>query len=65
MIDITDDDGVAHRLLFKVAFQTERLVTFVKQSLIDRAMRRMTDDATFTHRFVLINKRTALGGVTL
>ena len=48
-----------------MALQAERLVTFVKQSLVDRAMGRMTDDATFAHRFVLINKRTTLGSVTL
>jgi hypothetical protein len=52
-------------LLFEVAFQAERLVTFVKQSLIDRAMRRMTHNATFAHRLVFIDERTALRGVTL
>jgi len=30
VIDIANDDRVAHRLLFEMALQTKRLVTFIK-----------------------------------
>lgn len=65
MIDIADDDRATHRLLLEVTLEAKRLVTLIQQSLIDRAMRRMTDGATFTHRFVLVDKWTALSCVTL
>src|SRR5262249_12388738 len=52
-------------LLLEVTLQAKRLVTFVQQSLIDRAMGRMAHDAAFAHRFMFVNKGTALGGVTL
>jgi len=48
-----------------MALQAESLITFGEQPLVDRAMRRMADSATFPHRVVLKHKRSALRGVTL
>ena len=65
VIDIADQDRVIHRLPLEVALQAKRLVSFLQQSLVDGAMRRMTDGAAFTDCFVFKNKRPALGAMTL
>src|SRR5262245_27572546 len=65
VIDISDEDVPGYFLLLKMALQAERRVTFIQQSLVDGAVRRMTNDATLSYRLVLINKRAALLCVTL
>ena len=65
VINIANQNLASLRLLLEMTLQAERIVPFVQQSLVDRPMGRMADDTTLPHRFVLINKRTALGGMTL
>jgi hypothetical protein len=65
VIDISDKDVPRHLLLLEMAFQAKRLVSFVQHSLINRAVRRMTDHTALTHCLVLVNKWAALGGVAL
>lgn len=65
MVDVSDEYPPRNLLFLEVAFQAERLVALVEHALIHRAVRRMANDAAFAHRFVLINKRSALRGVTL
>jgi len=65
MIDISNENVPGNFLLLEMAFYAERRVTFIQQSLIDRAVRRMTDDAALTHRFVFIDEWAALLCVTL
>ena len=60
MIDVSDKNSTSNLLLLEVAFQAERVVALVQHSLVDRAMRRMTDYATFAHSLVFENKWTAL-----
>jgi uncharacterized membrane protein YbaN (DUF454 family) len=65
VIDVSNENVPRYFLLLKMAFYAKRRVTFVQQSLVDRAMGRMADDATLTHCLVLINKWSALLCVTL
>src|SRR5262245_56991966 len=65
VIDVSDENVSGNLLLLEMALQAERRVTFVQQSLIHGPVRRMTDDTTLTHRFVLIDKWAALLCVTL
>ena len=48
-----------------MAFNTERRVAFVQQSLINRAVRCVADGASLTHRLMLIDKWAALLRMTL
>src|SRR5262249_47880045 len=52
-------------LLLEMALQAERLISFVQQSLVDRAVWRMARKATLTHGLMLKNKWSALRGVPL
>lgn len=65
MIDVTDQNRLADGLPLKMALQTESLVAFGQQALINRAVRPMADGATFAHRFVLEHIRAALRSMTL
>ena len=65
MIDICDKDSARRALLLEMALQAERVVALVQHSLIDRAVRRMADDATLADCFVLKDKWTALRCMTL
>jgi hypothetical protein len=65
MIDVANKNVSRLSLLLEMAFQAKRLVPRVQHSLIDRAVRRMTNHATLAERFVLINKRAALDRVAL
>ena len=65
MIDISDENVPGLFLLLKVALQAQGRVALVQQTLVYRAMRRMTDHTTLTHCFVLVNERAALRGVAL
>ena len=67
MIYISDDNvpGQFWILLLEMAFQAKGLVARIEQALIDRAVRRMADNAALAQRFVFVNKRTALRGVAL
>ena len=60
MINITNQNLSGLRLLLEMALQTKRRVALVEQSLVNGAMRRMTNYTTLAQSFVLINKRTAL-----
>jgi ABC-type Na+ transport system ATPase subunit NatA len=65
VIDVSDENVAGCSLFLEMAFQTERGVAFGQQSLVHAAVRRMTDAATLSHRFVLVHKGTALLRVTL
>ena len=65
MIDVSNENVPGNFLLLKMAFYAKRRVTFIQQSLIDRTMRRMTNDAALTHRLVLIDEWAPLLCVTL
>ena len=65
VIGIREKDPAVNPLLLEMALQAERVVALVQHSLIDGAVRRVADDATFANCFVLIDKWTALGGMTL
>jgi hypothetical protein len=65
VIDVSNENVPGFFLLLEMAFQTERCIPFIQQSLVDGAVRRMADRTTLTQRLVLIDKRTALLGMTL
>ena len=65
MIDVADKNSAGFSLLLEMAVQTERCVARDEHSLVDRAVRRMTDDAALAQRFVFEHERPALRGVTL
>jgi hypothetical protein len=65
VIDVSNENVSGYFLLLEMALYTKRRVAFIQQALIDRAVRRMADDATLTHCLVLINKRAALLRMTL
>jgi hypothetical protein len=65
VIDVSNENVSGYFLLLEMALYTKRRVTFIQQSLVDGAVRRMANDATLTHCLVLINKRAALLCVTL
>ena len=65
MIDVSNENGAGYLLLLEMAFQTERRVALVQQSLVDGPVRRMTDDTALAHCLMFIDKRAALRGVTL
>jgi hypothetical protein len=64
MVHVPDKNLSRLSLLLEMAFQTKGRVARVQHPLIDRAMGRMTDHATLTQRFVLIEKRPALDRMT-
>jgi len=64
VIDVSNENMSGYFLLLKMALYTEGRVTFVQQSLINGAVRRMTNDATLSYRLMLINKWAALLCVT-
>jgi hypothetical protein len=65
VIDIPNENVPGYFLLLEMALQTQRRITFVQQSLVDRAMGRMADHATLTHRLVFIHEWAALLRMTL
>jgi hypothetical protein len=65
VIDVSNENVAGYFLLLEMAFYTKRSVTFIQQALVDRAVRRMANGAPLPHRLVLVDKRTALLGVTL
>ena len=65
MIDVSNENVPRYFLLLEMALYTKRRITFIQQSLVDGAVRRMANDTTLTHCFVFINKRAALLCVTL
>jgi hypothetical protein len=64
VIDVSNENVSGYFLLLKMAFNTERRVTFVQQSLVDRSVGCMADHAPLTHCLVLIYKWAALLCVT-
>ena len=64
MIDVSDENVPGCSLFLEMAFHTERGVAFVKQSLVNGAVRGMTDGATLAYRLMLVHERTALLRVT-
>ena len=65
MIDVAYKDSAGLFLLLEMALQAERLISFVQQSLVDRAVWRMARKATLTHGLMLKDKWSALRGVAL
>ena len=65
MVGISNENVPGHLLLLEMTFQAEGLVSLGQHPLVDRAVWRMADHTTLTHRLVLINKRAALRGVAL
>ena len=65
VIAIADENAPVAGLLLEVALQAKIRVPLRKQSLVDRAMRRMAADAAFTDRFVFKYEWSALRGMTL
>jgi hypothetical protein len=65
VVDFSNENVAGYFLLLEMAFYAERRVAFSQQSLVHAAVRRMTDAAPLSHRFVLINKWAALLRVTL
>ena len=65
MIDVSNENVSGYFLLLEMAFQTQRRVAFIQQTLVNRAVRRMADRATLTECLVLIHKWAALLRVTL
>jgi hypothetical protein len=60
VVDISDENMPGLFLFLEMAFQAERLISLVQHPLIDRAVGRMANRTTLTHRLVLINKGPAL-----
>ena len=65
MIDISNENMPGFFLLLEMALQAERLVSFVQQPLVHRAVWRMARKATLTHGLMLKDKWSALRGVAL
>jgi hypothetical protein len=65
VIDVSDENGAGYFLLLEMAFQTQRSVALIQQTLVDGAVRRMTNGTTLAQCLVFINKRAALLRVTL
>ena len=65
VIDITEKDSAGSALFLEMALQAERVVALVQHALVNRAVRRMAGYATFAHRLMFKNKRTALRRMTL
>jgi hypothetical protein len=65
MVGITNEDPAADLLFLEVALQTQRGIALVEHSGIDRAVRRMATQTTFSEGFVFEHEWTALGGMAL
>jgi hypothetical protein len=65
VVDVADENVSGYFLLLEMALQAKCRVAFSEQSLVDRAMRRMANQASLAHRLVLIYKRAALLCMTL
>ena len=65
MIDVSDENVPGGSLFLEMAFQTERGVAFVQQSLVNRAVRGMAHRASLAYRLMLVHERTALLRMTL
>jgi hypothetical protein len=65
VINISNENMPGFFLLLEMALQAERLVSFVQQPLVHRAVWRMARKATLTHGLMLKNKWAALRGVAL
>jgi hypothetical protein len=65
VINISNENMPGFFLLLEMALQAERLVSFVQQPLVHRAVWRMARKATLTHGLMLKDKWSALRGVAL
>jgi hypothetical protein len=65
VIDVSNENVSGYFLFLEMAFQTERRVAFIQQTLVDGAVRRMTNGASLPQCLVLIHKWAALLRVTL
>jgi hypothetical protein len=65
VIDVSNENVSGYFLLLKMAFQTERRVAFIQQTLVDGAVRRMTDAAPLLYCLMWVNPGTSLLCVTL
>jgi hypothetical protein len=65
VINVAYNNGAADRLPLEMTLKAKGLITLLKEALVHRAMRPVTDSATFAHGFVFINVRSTLRRVTL
>ena len=65
VVDVANENVPGCSLFLEMAFYTKRCIAFIQQSLVDGAVRGMTNNAPLSHSFVLVYKRTALLCVTL
>ena len=65
VIDVSNENMPGCSLFLEMAFNTQRRIAFVQQSLIDRPVRRMANSATLAQRLMLVDKRATLLRVTL
>jgi hypothetical protein len=65
VINVPDQNDPGGRLLLEMALEAKCLIALVQESLIDRAMRRMTHHAALAQGFVLIHPRPPLRAMTL
>ena len=65
LVDVSNENVSRCLLLLEMAFYAKCGVTFVQQALVDGAVGRVANGATLPQRFMLVDKRAALLGVTL
>jgi len=65
MIDVTDENVSRLSLLLEMTLEAKSLVPRVQHPLIHRPMWRMANHASLAQRFMFVDKRTTLHGVTL
>ena len=65
MVGVADENLSWRFLLLEMAFNTKRPIPLGQHALVDRAVRRMANDATFPHSFVFENKGAALRSMAL
>jgi hypothetical protein len=65
VINVTDQNDSWRSLLLQVALKAKRLIALVQESLVDRAVGGMTDNAPLAQGFVLIHPRPSLRAMTL
>ena len=56
VIDVSDENVPGGSLFLEMAFQTERGVAFVQQSLVNRAVRGMAHRASLAYRLMLVHE---------
>ena len=65
MIDVSNENVPRYFLLLEMAFNTQRRIAFIQQSLVNGPVRRMTNGTPLPQCLMLVDKRAALLRVTL